>query len=170
MMFPCFAQQEASVVRFSNGDKLTGDLMALTGDKLSWKSLLLKEPAEFDLKYVDALELPIGALPAERPVAAHEAIIVMTNGDTIRGQLAGITDAEIRLSTWYAEELILKRVNVKSAKITSLTDIHYRGPNSMEEWTLGHGADGWRFGGSALHSEAPGGIAREVDFPDECII
>lgn len=170
LMFPCFAQQEASVVRFSNGDKLTGDLMALTGEKLSWKSLLLKEPAEFDLKYVDALELPMGALPAERPVAAHEAIIGMTNGDTIRGQLAGITDAEIRLSTWYAEELILKRVNVKSAKITSLADIYYRGPNSMEEWTLGDGADGWRFGGSALHSEAPGGIAREVDFPDECVI
>jgi hypothetical protein len=170
MMFPCFAQQEGSVVRFSNGDKLTGDLLALTGEKISWKSQLLKEPAEFDLKYVVALELPMGAPPADRPVAAHEAIIGMTNGDTIRGQLAGITDTEIRLSTWYAEELTLKRVNVKSAKITSIADIFYRGPKSIEEWTQGDGADGWRFGGGVLHSEAPGGIAREVDFPDECVI
>jgi hypothetical protein len=170
MMFPCLAQQDESVVRFSNGDKLTGDLLALTGKKLSWKSRLLKDPAEFDLGYVIDLELPAGRPPAGRPVAAHEAIIGMTNGDTIRGQLAGITDTEIRLSTWYSEELVLRRLNVKSAKISSIADIHYRGPNSIEEWTHRDGEDGWRFRGGSLHSEAPGGIAREVDFPDECVI
>jgi hypothetical protein len=170
MMVPCLAQQDGSVVRFSNGDRLTGDLLGLTGEKLSWKSQLLKEPAEFDLKYVLDLELPVGAPPADRPVAAHEAIIGMTNGDTIRGQLAGITDSEIRLATWYAEELSLKRVNVKSAKISSIADIHYRGPNSLEEWPHRDGGDGWRFRGGALHSESPGGIAREIDFPDECVI
>ena len=170
MMFPCFAQQEESVVRFFNGDKLTGDLLALTDKKLSWKSQLLKQPAEFDLEYVVDLELPTAAPPADRPVAAHEAIIVMTNGDTIRGQLAGITDAEIRLRTWYAQELAIKRVNVKSAKISSIADIFYRGPNSIVEWTNHDGADGWSFRGGALHSDSPGGIAREINFPDECVI
>ena len=158
------------MVRFSNGDKLTGDLLALTGEKISWKSLLLKEPAEFDLKKVDELELFMAAPPPDRPVAAHEVIISMTNGDTIRGQFAGITDTEIRLSTWYAEELMVKRANVKTAKVASLFDIHYRGPNSMDEWSLGDGADGWRFRGGALRSTSPGGIAREFDFPDECVI
>jgi hypothetical protein len=169
-IFPCFAQQDGSVVRFSNGDRLTGDLLALNGKKLSWKSQLLKEPAEFDLKYVVDLELPVGAPPADRPEAAHEAMISMTNGDTIRGQLAGITDTEIRLATWYAEELVLKRVNVKSAKISSVADIYYRGPNSIEEWTQRDGGDGWSFRGGALTSDSPGGLAREIDFPDECVI
>jgi hypothetical protein len=166
----CLAQEDASVVRFSNGDQLTGDLLALTGEKLSWKSQLLKEPAEFDLKYVVDLELSAGAPPADRPVAAHEAILEMTNGDTIRGQLAGITDEEITLATWYAGEIPLRRVNVKSVKISSVADIHYRGPNSMEEWTQGDGVEAWRFRGGALHSESPGGIAREIDFPDECVV
>lgn len=170
MMFPCFAQQDSSVVRFTNGDQLTGDLLALSGKKLSWKSQLLKEPAEFDLKYVVDLELPVGAPPADRPLAAHEAMIGMSNGDTIRGQLAGITDSEIRLATWYADELVLKRVNVKSAKISSIADIYYRGPNSIEEWVHRDGGDGWRFRGGALHSDSPGGIAREINFPDECVI
>lgn len=170
MLFPCFAQQDGSVVRFSNGDKLTGDLLALSGEKLSWKSRLLKEPAEFDLKYVIDLELPAGTPPADSPAAAHEAIIGMTNGDTVRGQLSGITDQEIRLRTWYAGEVVLRRLNVKSAKITSIADIHYRGPNSIEEWMHRDAGDGWRFRGGALHSDAPGGIAREVDFPDECVI
>ncbi|MFM2198824.1 MAG: hypothetical protein RLZZ505_2256 [Verrucomicrobiota bacterium] len=170
MTLSCFAQQDRSVVRFSNGDQLTGDLLGLNGKKLSWKSQLLKEPAEFDLKYVVDLELPVGAPPADRPEVAHEAMVNMTNGDTIRGQLAGITDTEIRLATWYAEELVLKRVNVKSAKISSIADIHYRGPNSIEEWPHRDGGDGWSFRGGALHSDSPGGLAREINFPDESVI
>ena len=170
MTFPCLAQQDESVIRFSNGDRLTGDLLGLTGKALSWKSQLLKEPADFDLKYVLDLELPSGAAPSDQPVAAHEAIVAMTNGDAIRGQLAGITDTEIRLATSYAEELILKRVNVKSAKISSIADIYYRGPNSIEEWPQRDGGDSWSFRGGVLHSESPGGIAREINFPDECVI
>lgn len=170
MMLPCLAQQEGSVVRFSNGDRLTGDLLALGGKKITWKSQLLKEPAEFDLEYLVDLELPVGAPPADRPAAAHEAIISMSNGDTIRGQLKGITDSEIRLATWYAEELVLRRLNVKSAKISSIADIFYRGPNSIEEWPQRDGGDNWRFRGGALHSDSPGGIAREIEFPDECVI
>ena len=170
LALPCFAQEESSVVRFSNGDQLTGALLALTGEKLSWKSQLLKQPAEFDLKYVVDLELPVSVPPADRPVVAHEAVLEMSNGDTIRGQLAGITDEQITLNTWYAEQLPLRRVNVKSVKISSVADTHYRGPNSMEEWTQGDGGDSWRFRGGALHSDSPGGVAREIDFPDECVV
>lgn len=168
--FSCFAQEDAAVVRFSNGDQLTGDLLALTGEKLTWKSQLLKQPAEFDLKYVVDLELPVGAPPADRPAAAHEAILGMTNGDTIRGQLAGITDELITLNTWYADQIPLRRVNVKSVKISSIADTYYRGPNGIEEWTQGDGGDSWRFRGGALHSDSPGGVAREIDFPDECVV
>jgi hypothetical protein len=167
---PCLAREDSAVVRFSNGDKLTGDLLALTEAKLSWKSQLLKEPADFDLQYVIDLELPVSAPPADRPASAHEAILEMTNGDTIRGQLAGITDELITLSTWYADELPLRRVNVKSVKIASVADTHYRGPNSIEEWTQGDGGDSWRFRSGALHSESPGGVAREIDFPEECVV
>lgn len=166
----CSAQEDSAIVRFSNGDQLTGNLLALTDEKLSWKSQLLKVPAEFDLKYVLDLELPAGAPPAERPAAAHEAILEMTNGDTIRGQLAGITDDQITLSTWYAEQLALRRVNVKSIKIVSVADTHYRGPNSIDEWTHGDGEDSWRFRSGVLHSESPAGIAREINFPDECVV
>lgn len=166
----CLAQEEASVVRFSNGDQLTGELLALTGETISWKSQLLKESAEFDLKQVIDLELPVGAPPADRPMAAHEAILEMTNGDTIRGQLAGITDEAITLFTWYAGKIPLRRVNVKSVKISSVADTYYRGPNNMDEWTQSDGGESWRFRGGALLSDSPGGIAREIDFPDECVV
>lgn len=170
MMMYCFAQQGVTVLRFSNGDRLTGDLLALTRKKISWRSQILKEPAEFDLKYLIDLEIPFDARRVDQPVAAHEAIIEMTNGDKLLGQLAGITDSEIRLSTSFAEELLLKRGNVKSAKISSTAFIYYSGPNSMEEWVHRDGGDAWSFRGGALHSKSPGGIARDINLPDQCVI
>ena len=107
---------------------------------------------------------------ADRMQAGHEATLEMTNGDVFHGQLSGLGDEEIRLKTWYAGELVFRRVNVEEVKINRSADIHYRGPNSIEEWTLQEGSSSWTFRGGALHSSSPGGIAREVDFPDECEI
>lgn len=167
---PCIAQEDEAVVRFSNGDKLTGELLALTGEKLSWQSQILKGAAEFDLEHVVDVNLPPATPPLGGPAAGHEATLEMTNGDSIRGQLAGLGDGEIRLKTWYGGELTVRRVNVKSVKISRTADFHYRGPNSLEEWTAADGDDDWSFRGGALHAESPGGIAREIDFPEECVI
>jgi hypothetical protein len=169
MMLPCLSQEETAVVRFINGDRLSGDLLALNRETLSWKSRLLNQPAAFDIHDVLELELPVGSPPTAAPKATHEAIITLSNNDSIRGQLVGISDSEIRLSTWYAEELVLRRLNVKSAKINSINEIHYRGPNSIEEWKQDQG-NAWSFKNGALLCESPGGIAREIDFPDECVI
>lgn len=166
----CMAQDDQAIVRFSNGDQLTGEILSLTGEKLSWKSQILREPAEFELEHVLDLSIP-SAIPASKiPAAGHRATLEMTNGDSIVGQLAGVSDEEIRLQTWYAGELVMRRVNVKSVKISPTPDYHYRGPNSIGEWTRADGDGDWTFKNGELHSELPGGIAREVDFPDECSI
>ena len=165
----CLAAGDDAVVRFSNGDQLTGEVLALSGDKLTWKSQLLKEPAEFELRHIVDLSMPAANTAQTDSGAEHKAVLEMTNGDIIQGQLAGLDDNEIRLKTPYAGDLTIRRVNVDSVSISRSSDYLYRGPNSMEEWTLS-GAGSWQFRGGALHSKSPGGIAREVDFPDECVI
>lgn len=166
----CLAEGDDAVVRFSNGDQLTGEVLALSGDKLSWQSQILKEPSEFELKYIVDLNMPAGEAAIENPGAAHKATLEMTNGDLIEGRLAGLSDEEIKLNTPYAGELTIRRVNIKSVSISRSSDYFYRGPVSMEEWTASPEINGWQFRGGALHSKSPGGIAREVDFPDECVI
>jgi len=166
----CMAQEDRSVVRFANGDQLTGQVGTLTRETLTWESMILKEPAEFDLRHVVDLTMP--AAPAKRDTipAGHIATLEMTNGDSIQGQLAGLTDDEIRLNTWYSGEMVFRRVNVKEVLISEASDYFYRGPNSIEEWTGALPQEGWTFKGGALYSGTPGGIAREIDFPDECSI
>ena len=167
----CLAEgDQSSVVRFSNGDQLTGSLLSLTPESLTWKSQLLKEPAEFDLEHVIDLSMPAILGGEDGDSADHEAVLAMTNGDTIKGQLSGLTDNEIRLKTWYAGELVFRRVNVKTVKITKTSEIHYRGPTGIDKWIRSEDPASWSFKADALVSESAGGIAREIDFPDECKI
>jgi len=166
----CMAQDDRSVVRFENGDQLTGQLTALSQETLSWESMILKEPAEFDLKHVVDLSMPAETGVRDGFPAGHVATLEMTNGDTIQGQLAGLTDEEVRLNTWYAGEMVFRRVNVKEVLISQAPNFFYRGPNSIEEWTADRREGSWSFKGGALYASAAGGIARQIDFPEECVI
>lgn len=166
----CAAEEDSAVVRFSNGDRLTGNVISLSGEKLSWKSQILMEPSEFDLRHIVDLNMPASKSGNAGKGFEHKAVLEMTNGDVIEGQLAGVSADEVRLSTWYAGEMKIRRVNVKSVKIARVSGSLYRGPNSLEEWTVSKGGGDWQFGSGSLHSKSPGGIAREVPFSDECVI
>ncbi|MBC7980060.1 MAG: hypothetical protein H7Y36_05810 [Armatimonadetes bacterium] len=166
----CMAQEDKAVVRFSNGDQLSGNVLSLSDEKLTWESRILKEPAEFALDQVVDLSMPATTSRIGNEAAGHEANLAMTNGDSIRGQLAGLTNDEIKLKTWFGGELVFRRVNVKSVKISQKTDYFYRGPNSFKEWTKTQEESGWEFKSGALHCETAGGIGREIEFPDECKI
>jgi len=164
---PAEEDQDQSIVRFSNGDQLTGSMLGLTLDKLNWKSEILNKPAEFGLEHVLELNMPATMETADVGEAGHEAVLGMTNGDSIRGQITGLKDDEIRLNTWYAGELVFRRVNVKSVKITRTSDVYYRGPGGMEGWVYEEDQGGWSYKSGALISDSSGGIAREIDFPAE---
>ncbi|MFK7851655.1 MAG: hypothetical protein AB8D78_11820 [Akkermansiaceae bacterium] len=160
--------QSESVARFSNGDQLTGSLDSLSLENIIWKSEILKSPAQFDLKHVVDLSMPSVLKSFEGPNAPeHEAVLKLTNGDSVKGQLTGLTDDEISINTWYAGELVFRRVIVDSVKISRSSDIYYRGPNGIDEWTMPGGSDNWSFKSDSLVSNGTGGISKEMDFPDE---
>lgn len=166
----CLAEEDRSVVRFANGDQLSGQVKSLSKETLLWESMILKEPAEFDLEHIVDLSMPAVSEKRDELEAVHMATLDMTNGDSIQGQLTGLSDDEIRLNTWYAGEMVFRRVNVKSVEISQYSDYFYRGPKSLEEWTSDRLRDDWTFKGGSLYSNSSAGIAREIDFPDECII
>ena len=166
----CMAQDDGAVVRFSNGDRLTGEVVSLTLEKLVCASPILKAPAEFDLTHVIDLTMPRGLRAPQETIAGHLATLALTNGDTIHGQLSGLSNEEVRLKTSYAGELVFRRVIVKSIVINRTSDYHYRGPNNIDEWTKADNPEAWTFNGGVLHSSASGGIAREIDFPKDSSI
>lgn len=158
----------ASSVRFSNDDRIAGSLQSLSPDLLVWKSPVLEKPTPFFLEKVLDLTLPSAAAP-EHP-ADHEALVTLTNGDSIRGQLASVTDESVALDTWFAGRMNFNRLMVADVKIDPRVPLLYRGPRANDGWVQPSERPAWRFARSAFLSSAPGSIGRDGLLPEECSI
>jgi len=161
------ADEPDSIVRFSNNDRLTGSLDSLSAELLVWKSPLLEKPSQFFLKQVVDLSLP-AAVPANS--ANHEAILTLTNGDTVRGQLASVTDESVSLDTWFAGRMNFSRLMVSGLKIESRSTFLYAGPTGLEGWKQAGDKPVWTYARAAFRSSGTGSIAREDVLPDECSV
>lgn len=160
------AEQMTSTVRFMNGDQLTGEVLEFSPEALSWSSVMLLKPAVFPIENVLDVTLAPSGNVAERQ-GSHEATLHMTNGDVFYGQLAGVNDEFVSLDTWYAGNLTLRTVNVREVTIRPADTVVYQGPNSMDEWTMSDGSEGWLLRDGALETKEPAGIGMEIDFPTE---
>ncbi|NQW99414.1 hypothetical protein HQ447_02055 [bacterium] len=169
LTLPCaFAEERTGAsVRFSNNDQLTGSLDSLTTDRLVWKSPILEKPVPFILKNV--LDV---TLPAEQPLvdARHEATLSLTNGDTVRGQLASVTEQSVELDTWFAGRMKFNRLMIRDVAISERPDFLYRGPTGLDGWVQSGDKPAWTFQNSSFRSTAAGSIARDMNLPDECSI
>lgn len=156
-----------SIARFSNDDRLAGSMESLTPELLVWRSPLLEKPAPFFLKNVVDLTLPAQPPDAE---ADHVAVLTLTNGDTVRGRLASVTDGSVSLDTWFAGRMHFNRLMVSGLRIEGKSPHLYRGPTGLEGWTQSGDTPAWSFGRAALVSSGAGGIAKDGLLPDECAV
>ncbi len=161
------ADEPKSVVRFANSDTLPGALQSLTTERLVWDSPVLEKPTPFLLEKV--LDLSLDATVPDSD-ARHEATVTLTNGDVIRGQLAGLPEGAVELDTWYGGRLRFNRLMVSDIRIAERPDLIYRGPTGIDDWKLSGSRPAWIYQNSSFRSAAAGSIARSVELPEECSI
>lgn len=161
------AEPTGSFVRFANNDKLEGSLVSLTPETLVLKSPVLEKPAAFLLSNVVDLTLPA---TNKQPEVDHVAVVTLSRGDVIRGQLASVTDKVVSLDTWFAGRLNFNRLMVEDVKIEAQSSYVYRGPDSLDGWILSKESPAWSYGRGAFRSLAAGSIARDEVLPDECAV
>lgn len=156
-------EEPSSLLRFSNGDQLGGKLEGLSRDLLVWTSPDLEKPNPFFLKRV----LDVTLAPNEPEVKAkHEATVTLTNGDVVRGQLAGMAPESITLDTWFAGRLVFTRPMIKDVKLAERQDLLYRGPTGLEGWKV-TGKPSWTYRNSTFRSAGTGTLSRQMDLPAE---
>lgn len=163
---PAIATEE-TVARFSNNDRLAGTLESLSSEFLTLKSKAFESPVPFYLKKVMDI-----SLSGEKPIttADHEATLTLTNGDTVRGQLASVTDEFVCIDTWFAGRMNFKRTMVSSVKIENHPTLLYQGPTGLDGWIQSEDSPAWTYSFSAFRSKNAGGIAKNDLLPDECSI
>lgn len=163
------AEEPASTVRFSNNDHLTGSMVALTPQRLAWRSDILEKDASFLLDQVLEVTLPASQSDTD---ARHQASVTLTNGDIVRGQLASVSDAAVELDTWYAGRMKFNRLMISDIRISERPNLIFRGPSGLDGWQQSGDKPSWTFQNASLRSNnsgSSGSVARELpDLPDEC--
>lgn len=158
------ADTPTSIVRFANNDVLTGSPESITPERLLWNSPLLGRSSSFFTNKI----LDISLTPTLPELDHdHETTITLTNGDTIRGQLASVTDDIVSLDTWFAGRMNFNRLNVAGVKIEQRAAFLYRGPTGLDGWEQSADQPVWKYHRSAFRSSGSGGIARSEVLPEE---
>ena len=153
------------MIRFFNQNQLPGEVSAIEKDLIRWDSPQLEKPTPFFMKQV----LEINQTPkTPETKEVCEAVISLTNGDSLRGQLSSVTDQAIELDTWYAGKLTLQRPMVESVKIIDRPKIVYQGPDGLDGWKRVDEETAWTFESGRFKSKGPGQIARDVNMPQTC--
>ncbi len=158
----------ASIVRFANSDRLAGTLDSLTPEWLLWKSPALEKTTPFFLNKV--VELTLSNPPIPEIKADHEAIVSLSNGDAIRGQLASVTDEKVSLDTWFAGRMDFNRLMVTGVTVEPMSLLLYRGPVGLDGWVQQEKNPAWSYDRAAFRSKSAGSIGRADVLPEECSI
>ena len=154
-----------SMIQFSNHDGLSGSVESIDGERLVWRSTMLERPAAFLIKNV--IEFRQAAELAQVDDRS-EALVKLTNGDSVRGQLASVSGDSIALDTSFAGRMAFRRTMVESVTISERTNFLFKGPSGLDGWRQSGESPAWSYRHSVFSSKAPGGIARDVRLPDEC--
>ncbi len=161
------AEETLSTIRFSNNNRVEGTLRSLTPERLIWDSPVLEKPVPFFLSKV--VDLTLNTVQPDTD-ARHEATVNLTNGDVLRGQLVTVSDLTIELDTTFAGRLRLNRLMISSISLAERRDLLFRGPTGQDGWKQSDHQASWLYQKNSFRSVGNGGIARDVNLPEECTI
>ena len=169
---------------FAEEDKLEGEIVFPDGDALPglptgisdegfllWKSpLFLKGESPFLTNQIDSIQLT-----GLRPEEQTETIATITfqnrvdkSYDVMEAELVSFDDESVKLKTWYAGDLTLKRSMLHMIEVTTEPPAILNGPGRMEDWTTIESPGTWTIDGKNLVANERGSIARELpDLPDK---
>ncbi|MCG3149368.1 MAG: hypothetical protein PCFJNLEI_02828 [Verrucomicrobiae bacterium] len=159
------------LLRFRNGDSLHGELETIdaTG-QVEWRHAEASDPLRFSIRNVMQILLagqPPAAAPAAR-AGAMPATVVLTNGDTLRGDIVSLDAKTLTLATWFAGTLPIQRVMIR--RITPVLGgeaLVLDGIGSLADWKRGGTPEAWQLRNAALVAVGYGSIGRDIRLPEQ---
>lgn len=145
-------------VQCTDGSRLKGNLVEIGPDTARLEADFLATPVP--LKIEKILEISMTAKRGDFK-GDHIATVTLSNGDTLRGELTGVSEKEISLSTWYAGDLKFRREMVDRLEIEDRPELFFSGPEALDGWTQDD-PPSWTYEQGALRAQGPGSISRDV--------
>ncbi|MBM3859291.1 MAG: hypothetical protein FJ395_06540 [Verrucomicrobia bacterium] len=166
---PAAPVKTEDVLKFKNADTLHGKLLSANPDDgVRWSREDAKGMINFTLANVSEVQFANVMTPR---AGGPRAVARLTNGDSLSGEIVALTKDALKLQTWYAGELAVKRPMIASVEPgLGSVSVVYAGPTALAEWQQRAGnRGGWTFKkGALVAAGGSGGIAigRDVKLPD----
>lgn len=155
------AAEPAMTARFENDDLLKGQLVAADQERgLIWDSSVFPEPQPLSFEKLREVNIPT-AEELNLPPGDHVAVVKLTNGDEIQGNLLSVTEEGISIETSFGGELVFRRDMVAKLDIEDRPELIYAGPKGPDEW-LPSMEDGWTFQEGVLVCNRNSSISRDI--------
>jgi hypothetical protein len=162
-------EEPAALLKLTNGNRLSGipTMINDEGQLVLKKSGNLAAPGAF--KVSSLLDVRLPKSDHQPPRGGHQAVLTLTNGDTVRGQLSALDHEHITLDSWYGGTLKIRRSMANGLEVLQSEKNFYSGPDSLDGWTVNGDEEAWSFrnGSFVTPGNGNGGIAREFDLPDK---
>jgi len=158
-------------VSLKNGDLFFGKVIALTGGLIE-----LQTPhSESPLKIVNEDLIRLSFSGANAKSKATEELpknsqkLFLRNGDSIPGEVVGLTSTHLSFQTWFTGLLEIPREQIDSVflGVTPQRNV-FRGPVGIEGWSQGNNGR-WRYEDGTLTSRDKGFIGRDLQLPKNFI-
>jgi len=150
---------------FRNGDMLRGSLLSVLPESaVRWSHPDAKQPIEFALTNV--VQIKLVGKPAGTTKEGG-AIVRLTNGDELRGEIVSLDAEKLTLATWYAGQVQIQRTMLQSivpqtaTRATLLAEL-----TGTDGWVRPQGDNAWTYRNGAFVSATAGSIGRDLKMGD----
>jgi hypothetical protein len=158
-------------ISLKNGDLFFGKVIALKGGLIELQTPHSEAPLKILNK--DLVKLNFSAAdsadetPDELPKNSQE--LYLRNGDSIPGEVVGLTPTHLSFQTWFTGLLEIPREKIDSVffGVTPQRTV-FRGPIGIEGWSQGNNGR-WRYEDGTLTSRDKGFIGRDLKLPENFI-
>ena len=150
------------LVTLKSGDVFTGEVMALSDGIITLDSPHSDTPLK--VRNENLQRLKFGETSTDE-LPKNSQVLNLRNGDTMPGQIVGLSDTHVSFQTWFAGQLEIPRNQIESLffGVTTQTTI-YRGPKDLVDWDQGNESR-WEFDEGRLRSRDRGTIGKDFKLP-----
>ncbi|MDA7887848.1 hypothetical protein N9A86_00510 [Akkermansiaceae bacterium] len=154
------------LVTLNNGDLFKGEVLGLADDTIQLSSPHSSEPLQIvseKLRHIRFDDRDLSGNPT------HSQLINLKNGDSLPGQITGLSDTTLSFNTWFAGPLEIARKDVDSVFFgVTPQKLLYEGPKSIESWEQDNNK--WRYMDGTLRAIESGPIGLDFALPEDFIL
>ena len=158
-------------ISLKNGDLFFGKVIALKGGLIELQTPHSELPLKILNKGLIKLNFSADSSEKEAPddLPKNSQELYLRNGDSIPGEVIGLTPTHLSFQTWFTGLLEIPREQIDSVffGVTPQRNI-FRGPIGIEGWSQGNNGR-WRYEEGALTSRDKGFIGRDLKLPENFI-